>query len=279
MGIASAQTVPSWQSVGQQRSSTSPTSLFGNPSTFTAAADQQASDYDRIMQNYQDILAKNQANPVTAERTNANLAKYSRSAEVSGSLANLSDLATSGGYSAGDIADIRSRGISPIRSVYANAQQNIDRSKSLQGGYSPNYTAATAKLTRGLSDAVSRGNQDINAGIAQNVASNRIAVAPMYSSAAQSENAARTGVDLRNSDAINRSDEGNANRALEAQRMQQSNELGAIQGQTSLYGTTPALTHTFGNQVVQASQLGQGQQELNQRKQATVSNAIFGHRS
>ncbi len=35
----------------------------------------------------------------------------------------------------------------------------------------------------------------------------------------------------------------------------------------SLYGTTPALTSTFGNQVVQAGQLGQGQQNLNDQKQ------------
>jgi hypothetical protein len=39
-----------------------------------------------------------------------------------------------------------------------------------------------------------------------------------------------------------------------------------------LYGTTPALTNTFGNQVVQAGQLGQGQQQLNQQNQNGLLN-------
>jgi len=260
-----------------------PTSQFGNPATFTAAADTQASDYDRIMQSYRDLLSQNQQNPITAQTiapqiTSPNTSEYKQSADVTGSLSNLSDLATTGGYSAGDISDLRARAISPVRSIYANAQQNIDRQKSLQGGYSPNYTAATAKMARDESQQISDAVTNANAGIAQNVAANKLSIAPTYASAAGSANALKTSADKANADILNQVAEANAARVQQAGESNASNNLtaqlnnrntamGAVQGQASLYGTTPALTSTFGNQVIQAGQLGQGQQNINLNKQ------------
>lgn len=246
-----------------QSSSISPTSIFGNPATFTAAANTQAGDYDKIMQSYRDFITEANKNPINTQKINPTITPYSQSADVTKSLSNLSELSKTGGYSDQGIADLRARGISPIRSVYANAQRNIDRQKAIQGGYSPNYTAATAKLTRGLSDAVSEGTQNVNAGIAQNVASNRLSAAPNYASAAGSANTLKTSIDKANADIINQINESNANRDLQAKFGNKSNILGGIQGQTSLYGTTPALTSLFGNQVIQAGQMGQNQQRLN----------------
>lgn len=72
-----------------------------------------------------------------------------------------------GGLSDADKASIRSRAISPTRAVYANAQANIDRQRALQGGYSPNYTAATAKMSRDLSQGLSDASTNAEAAIAE----------------------------------------------------------------------------------------------------------------
>jgi len=74
------------------------------------------------------------------------------------------EFANTGGYSPEDRANIRSRALSPTRAVYANAQRGIERQRALQGGYSPNFTAASAKMAReqsqGLSDTA--GNTEAN---------------------------------------------------------------------------------------------------------------------
>lgn len=342
----------------------SPTSMFGNPATFTAAANTQADDYDKIMQNYQNIISSINSggspgsvspsnvqspnrissssvqspgdakfSPTSYDAIAPQTSQYKESGDVTSSLSKLSDLATSGGYDAGGIADLRARGIAPTRSIYANAQQNVERQRALSGGYSPNFNATQAQLARDESNQISDINTNVNAGIAQNVASNRIAAAPAYASAAASENAARTAANQRNADIINQinelntrnkmatdqfntlgqertsefniagrqraneinsasenrvnefnasaiaaANEANANRSLESQkfnvdaglRARQANSgtaLAATEGMRNLYGTTPALTNMFGNQVVQAGQLGQGQQQINDQRQ------------
>lgn len=58
------------------------------------------------------------------------------------------NFAETGGFSPDDLANIRARSVSPIRAVYANAKRDVERQKSLQGGYSPNYNATMAKLAR-----------------------------------------------------------------------------------------------------------------------------------
>lgn len=72
-----------------------------------------------------------------------------------------------GGLSDADKASIRSRAISPTRAVYANAQANVDRQRALQGGYSPNYTAATAKMARDMSQGLSDASTNAEAAIAE----------------------------------------------------------------------------------------------------------------
>ena len=81
----------------------------------------------------------------------------------------LSDLFTQaigdGGIRGNEAADIRSRALAGNRAVFGNAQRDINRQRSLQGGYSPNFTAAIAKLTRdraqGQSDATINANASI----------------------------------------------------------------------------------------------------------------------
>jgi len=247
-----------------------PTSQFGNPSTFTAAANQQASDYDTIMKQYGDFVKNATTNPLTAQNVTPGNVNYKESADVAGSLANLKDLSATGGYTPQGIADIRARDVAPTRGIFANAQQELERNRAIGGGYSPNFAASSGQMARDEANAVSGIDTAANAGIAQNVAANRLAASGTYAGAAGAENAARTAVDTGN---VNRAAEvstGNANRNLEAQFNNRGNILAGIQGQTNLYGTTPALTKTFGDQVIQTQQTGQGQQEIDRQRNQDV---------
>jgi hypothetical protein len=272
---------------GRQAPIGPPTSLFGNPATFTAAANTQANDYDKIMQQYKDLASSFSTNPltttpVTSSPITPQTAPYTQSGDVTKSLNDLSGLSTTGGYDAAGIADLRARGVAPVRSVYSNAQQNIERSKALTGGYSPNYTAATAKMTRDESQSTADATQNVNADIAQKVAGNRLSAAGAYGSASASANATKTAADTHNSDIINQINADNASRAtqtgefnteasLDAAKTSRFGGLGATQGMASLYGTTPALTNTFGNQVMGAAQLGQNQQNINTNRLRTIA--------
>jgi len=75
--------------------------------------------------------------------------------------------ADTGGYSDEDLANIRSRAVSPIRSMYASAREGVERNKALSGGYSPNYNAAMAKMTREASQAGADATTNAEAQIAQ----------------------------------------------------------------------------------------------------------------
>ncbi len=234
-----------------------PFQSYGDPNSFTAGAQKQASDYDTIMQNYTDVINGAKNNPMTAQEPG-----FTQSQDVTNSLADLSNLATTGGYSEQNKADIRARDISPTRSIYANAQQNVDRSRALGGGYSPNANATQASMARDESSQISDINTNANAGIAQNVAANELAASGAYGSESSGINAQRTGVD-----------QANANRNLEAQIFGKNQITGAIQGQANLYGTTPALTNTFGNQVANAANIGQNQQNINNQTQRNIFGA------
>jgi hypothetical protein len=256
----------------------SPTSQFGNPASFTAAADTQAKDYDKIMGMYGDLYNKSINNPLKFSAITPQTSQYSRSSEVGGALSNLSELSQTGGYSDQGIADLRARGVSPIRSIYANAQRDLDRSKSLSGGYSPNYAATTAKLAREMSDKIGGQITDVNAGIAQNVASNRLSAAPAYAGAAERENEARTASERGNADITNQINQFNAQNAMEASRFNRGGAQSAVEGMRGLYGTTPALTKTFGDQVMQAKQSNQNQEEIDNQKNQQMFNLLGRNR-
>ena len=263
-------------------------------------------NYDSLMGNYNDLFASSKVSPITpisstptqaninfapttAAQVNPTTTQYAQSGDTTNALGALSGLASTGGYSDANIADLRARGVSPIRAVYGNAQTNLDRQKTLQGGYSPGYTAATAKMARELSDSIASQITNVNAGIAQNVASNKIAAAPAYASAAGAEAARATGVNeantaakntaaSENASAQNNASQFNAQGNLNAQeantKITQQNAanklavdranqgitaknnqqlLDIIKSMQSLYGTTPALANTFGNQALTAN--------------------------
>lgn len=282
-----------WEAYNNQKTSpigpSTPNMPYGSPSNFQAAASTQASDYDKIMAGYDNLIKSSGLmagrNQATYTPTSPALTQYSPSANTTSAMSNLSSLSASGGYSPENIANIRARGVSPIRSIYANAQRNLDRNKALSGGYSPNYAAASGKMAREMSEQIGGANTNIEAGIAENQAKNRLAIAPSFASFAGDQDRMRMASETGNAEAINRTNEQNQNLALQytgmnnqLQQNQQGNILAAIEAKRGLYGTTPALTGLFGNQVAQAANLGQNQQEINNQKKQTnfgVASSMF----
>lgn len=256
---------------------------------FPKSIDQANTDYTGLMKQYGDLLgsvngptnqlaAQYQSNlnsPIPAVRAN-----YQATPDVANSLSNLSDLTQTGGYTPQGIADLRERGVSPIRSVYSSAQQGIDRAKQLGGGYSPNYTAATAKLTRGLSDAVSSGVQNVNAGIAQNVASNKLQAAPAYASASATDSTSRNANETYNSGVENSTNQFNAQNKQQtlsslAQLYQSGtgNKLEILNAMRALYGTTPAQPALYGQQAATQTGLDLQNKQINNNASSTLINA------
>lgn len=201
------------------------TGIPGAFGLYNTAVEQQAKDYDSIMSGYKGF---NSSQPMQ----------------------NFGELAATGGYSEADKSNIRERGISPIRSIYASANRDVDRQKAIQGGYSPNYGAVKAKMARDLSSQIGDQVTNVNATLAQNIAQNRIGLAPSY--AAQS--------------------------------------FAPLQGQASLYGTTPALASTFGNQALQSANLQNdiyqgsgpvvgGGQSASSGRSPGMSNLLYGYKN
>lgn len=90
-------------------------------------------------------------------------------------LSGYSDFANTGGFSPADLANIRARAVSPVRAVYANAQRNVNRQKAVQGGYSPNYTAAMSRMAREQSSTASDAATNAEAGISEQVQQGKLA--------------------------------------------------------------------------------------------------------
>ena len=117
------------------------------------------SDYQgELSQNHLNNLRNDmiipQAQTAQNNFTNASQRGWEDYNKIGGQYQNWAD---TGGLSAMDKGNIRSRALSPIRSLYSSANRDVDRQKALQGGYSPGYGALKSRLARemssGLSDA------------------------------------------------------------------------------------------------------------------------------
>ena len=82
---------------------------------------------------------------------------------------NFQNFADTGGFSPLDKSQIRSRAVSPLRAIYSNANREVDRSRALQGGYSPGYGVLKARMAREQGSAMSDASQNTEGMIAQMV--------------------------------------------------------------------------------------------------------------
>lgn len=232
---------------------------------------------------------------------------YERTPEFASAYGRMEGLADTGGYSEADLTNLRARGISPIRSIYANAMQSLDRNKALQGGYSPGHTAATTRMSRDLSEQIGGATTNVNAKIAEMVAQGKQAAIPQLLAAAAQENAAKNAMSSQNTDARNRagevnaqgmfeSDKTNKNRLMELLNQKQGvagrntdaknkasefnskmkldtdtsnkqRDLEIMSQMRSLYGTTPALADTFSKNALSTAELATKLKQLKQSGQ------------
>lgn len=265
MPLGSAIQLPSSMTGGVPIAPTTPQFEFGSPSTFSTAVGTQAGDYDKIMDAYKQLGSRQTTfNPLTPQLSPG----YSQSSDTASAIGSLKDLTDTGGYTQAGIADLRARGIAPIRSIYSSSQRNMERQKSLSGGYAPGFGASQSKLAREQADIIGKTTTDVNANIAENVARNRLAAAPQLAGAAQNEDRARMAREEANTNIINEINKINESIRLQVQAANNQNLLSSAEGMKSLYGTTPALAQMFGQQVAESAQLAQGQQNINNQQKA-----------
>lgn len=243
---------------------------------YSTSVERQAGDYDDIMGRFRDIYggasSPNGANgmyrfdPYSAAQT-----RYRQTRDSRQSLSELEDLSRTGGLSAGDQQNLRARAVSPIRAQYATAQRDMNRQRGLQGGNSANFGAVTARMTRDQSSLIADQMDNVNAGIAEMVQSGRLSAAPNYASAANAESSLRHGVASSNTAARNEASQHNASGLLQSRRDQRGDRLGAVQGMTNLYGTTPALSNLYGDQAHRSAEF---QDRTNQRRKTNAMGAL-----
>lgn len=239
---------------------------------YNAGVERQAGDYDEIMGKYRNVFDTANTPDSTSMKNgqyDPALATYSKSADTTQALSDLRGLSATGGLSEGDQQNLRARGISPIRAMYATAQRDMDRKRNLAGGFSANYGAVTSKMARDQSSLMSDKMQDVNAGIAEMVQRGKLSAAPNYASAAQAESDLANKFEFANQGAKNEARRFNATNLFDMERQRRGDKLGAAQGMTNLYGTTPALSKLYGDQAMDQAQFADN---TNQRKKQTAMN-------
>lgn len=230
------------------------------PAVYQSALSQSAEDYDSLMNQYKNLgnkaASSGQDDKVNFTPTSPTFSETAPSADFS----QLENIANTGGFNPGDVDTIRASAVAPIRSIYDSANRNLLRQKNIQGGYSPNYGAVQAKLARESSNLISGKMTDANAQIAEMVQRGKLAGATALAPLNAQDVARRQGVMNFNTGIANTTAESNADRQLRTAAQNATvdnndfdNILKSIQGQQSVYGTTPALANTFGNQVMSAA--------------------------
>lgn len=221
-------------------------------SNYNTAVPEAQNDYRSIMDQYKNFVAS-----PAAQRYDYEKVDYNRSPELDSAMRGYQGFADNGGFDENALRDMRARGISPIRAVYANSMNEMQRQKNLSGGYSPNFNAAAAKMRSGTSQQIADQTQNVNADIAKMVQSGRLAGLGGLG-----------GLSVSDMEMSQRAKLANQSAGLNAANLNSQNidpmRLAAIQGQQQLFGTTPGMASMFGNQVLQSGNqmLGLGQNQL-----------------
>ena len=226
---------------------------------YQSALSQNAQDYDSIMGQYKDLgdsVSSNGGKKLSPSPLTPQFADYQPGSDFS----QLRDIADTGGYSSGDISNIRERAVSPIRSIYDSANRNLLRQKNLQGGYAPNFAAASAKMARESSNLISGKTTDANAAIAEMVQRGKLSGATALAPLEAQEAARRQAVTNSNANTANQFQMFNEENRLDTDKFNQSQDdnnfnkiLETIKGRQSTFGTTPAMTSTLGSQALNAA--------------------------
>lgn len=252
----------------------------GFTNNYNAATEQAKADYGNIMGQYQNFQQGLKPTKFTYNPVTASAAQPKELGESYGimreALPGYRDFANTGGYSAQDITDLRSRGVAPIRSVYGNSMMELDRARALGGNAgSPNYIAALSRAQRELPQQISDATQNVNAGLAQDIRQGKLAglsglsgIGSSMGSLASAQGGRELEAQLANQSADLRA-QGMSEDSI--QNMNR-NTLSAISGRGSMYSATPGQASLFGNQAMNAlgmqgnlenARFGQGNTALN----------------
>lgn len=209
-----------------------------NQDYYTQAADEAKNDYRNIMDQYKNFQAKN---PNQLKLQNVD---YNRNPEMNEAFGGYRNFMQTGGFSDEDVANMRARGISPIRAVYANMANELARQKNLQGGYSPNMAAAMTRMRGSTSQQIADQVQNVNAQLAEQIQRGK-----MFGTEGMGN------LSVRDLDFAQQAKLANQQAALQASREGLADpSLSAIHGQAQLFGTTPGMARMFGEQTQQGIQ-------------------------
>jgi len=188
--------------------------------------------------------------------------EYKPTSEYTSAVSQLKNQAATGGFSSSDLEAIRARGISPIRSIYANANREMLRRNALSGGGAGNFGALAAKMAREQSAETAEAMDKVNAGIAERVAAGKSEGLSRLSSLVADENARKNTIGQQENEMLNKIglsnlDLRNRKKTFEYElpNTRFSQMLEALNGMRSLYGTTPARSSLFGDQAMQEANL------------------------
>lgn len=227
--------------------------------TYNTAKDQNMADYGNIMSGYQDF-SKNLGGPTKFSYQNVSAERPAELGKAYGyldeAMPGYRDFASTGGYSPTDIQELRARGVSPIRSAYGNTMMEMDRSRSLGGaGGSPNYIAAASKAQRELPGQMADATTTVNAQLADAIRQGKLAGL----SGMTNVGSTMGGLSSQEAGRMLQASMSNQNADLQSQQLSEQSlqnlrqsQLAGLSGQTNLYGTTPAMSSTFGNQALQS---------------------------
>lgn len=225
------------------------------------AVGQNVQDYGNIMggyQNFSNDISKQGPTKFGFERVSAE-----RPAELGEAYGYLRetvpgyrDFAQTGGYSPTDIQELRARGISPIRSAYGNTMMELNRARALGGETgAPNYIAAASKAQREMPGQMADAMTGVNAQLADAIRQGKLAGL----SGMAGVGSTMGGLSSQEAGRMLQAAMSNQNADLQAQQLSEQSlqalrglQLDALRGQTSLYGTSPGLASTFGNQALDA---------------------------
>jgi len=172
------------------------------------------------------------------------------------SYAGFTEFSNTGGYSKDDVMNMRARGVSPIRAAYANAEREVGRQRSLQGGYSPNAFALQGRMAREQGQLGADAIQGVEAGLAEARNTGRLKGLEGMTDIEKQRLAADLDVAKFNANAAMSAASSNAGASNAASRASMGDRMDALNGMRLMYGTTPGMAGKFGDQLIDI--IGQG---------------------
>ena len=159
-----------------------------------------------------------------------------------------SNFRDTGGIDAGMRNDMRRAATQVIPSFFRNMQEDMDRRRTLQGGYSPGYDAGSANMARDATLRASEASERAEGDIAKMVAQGKqFGTQGLENFFARYGDTYNRGKEFGLSGLMNLENQ-NAQNQIQLANMDRSNQVAGAQGLAGLYSAAPgALNSAYGN--------------------------------